>query len=143
MHRELFFSTHRLGFQLAVKPESVPEAVATIKNYVEVSIRLRMFCRCSSVRCLRAQPQSFDRVRACLLAGNPMIWYGKQLVARATYLPAIVAAQVAPYALSETPGDLVSSLLGFALTDTLLGALPSAVCSPRASGAKQRHTMRL
>ena len=28
------------------------------------------------------------------LAGNPMIWYGKQLVARVMYLPAIIAAQV-------------------------------------------------
>jgi hypothetical protein len=63
-----------------------------------------------------------------------MIWYGKQLVARATYLPAIVAAQVAPYALSKTPGDLVSSLLGFALTDTLLGALPPFVGLAMVSG---------
>ena len=52
-----------------------------------------------------------------------MLWYGKQMVARAIYLPAIIAAQVAPYALSKAPGDLVSGLLGFALTETVLGEL--------------------
>ena len=35
-------------------------------------------------------------------AGNPMIWYGKQLVARLIYLPAIIAAQVTSLALDPT-----------------------------------------
>ena len=66
-------------------------------------------------------PQRVLTMLECAAAGNPMIWYGKQLVARAIYLPTSVASLVAPYALLKAPGELVYSLLGFALTHTLLG----------------------
>ena len=59
------------------------------------------------------------------LAGRPIAWFGRPVLAFAMYLPAALAGVLLPYALSSRPPHQAAGIHGSALANAALAALMS------------------